>query len=143
MHHPSDAYCGRIPIEFPIKPTAPPLPTTAISCLGASRTPAVGARGWRRHPGVRETCTKPDLPTLASAPPTPPHRHRAGLRIRGRTYCPEAPPAIVSARRDAGDQYGNLDTRSDFLSLAAAGGGRATGEAGLRGQLRSLASTQR
>ena len=30
---------------------------TAISCLGASRTPAVGARGWRRHAGVRKTCT--------------------------------------------------------------------------------------
>jgi len=32
-------------------------PLSAISCLGASRTPAVGARGWRRHAGVRETCT--------------------------------------------------------------------------------------
>jgi hypothetical protein len=27
----------------------------AISCLGASRTPVVPARGWIRHPGVRET----------------------------------------------------------------------------------------
>jgi hypothetical protein len=25
--------------------------------LGASRTPAVGVRRYRRHPGVRETCT--------------------------------------------------------------------------------------
>src|SRR5207248_7648352 len=33
-------------------------PLSAISCLGASRTPAVGARGWPRHAGVRETCTK-------------------------------------------------------------------------------------
>ena len=66
MHHPSDACCGRIPIEFPIEPTAPPLPTTAISCLGASRTPAVGARGWRRHAGVRETCTKAD-PAISSS----------------------------------------------------------------------------
>src|SRR4029450_11849356 len=30
----------------------------AISRLGASRTPAVGARGCRRHSGVRETYTK-------------------------------------------------------------------------------------
>jgi hypothetical protein len=35
-------------------------PLSAISCLGASRTPAVGARGWPRHAGVRETCTVPD-----------------------------------------------------------------------------------
>src|SRR6516162_7431292 len=34
-----------------------PAQLNAISCLGASRTPAVGARGWRRHAGVRETCT--------------------------------------------------------------------------------------
>ena len=26
----------------------------AISCLGAFRTPAAGARGWSRHPGVRK-----------------------------------------------------------------------------------------
>ena len=36
----------------------------AISCLGASRTPAVAARGWFPHPGVREICTTAD-----SAPP--------------------------------------------------------------------------
>ena len=36
-------------------------PLTAISCLGASRTPAVGARRWRRHAGVRETCTGRDM----------------------------------------------------------------------------------
>ena len=32
-------------------------PPPAISCLGASRTPAAAARGCRRHAGVRETCT--------------------------------------------------------------------------------------
>src|SRR5207249_8539643 len=48
---------GQIPIE-PVAPPAPNLP--AISCLGASRTPAVAARRWVRHPGVRETCTRTD-----------------------------------------------------------------------------------
>jgi hypothetical protein len=33
----------------------------AISCLGASRTPVVGARGWFRDAGVRETCTGADI----------------------------------------------------------------------------------
>ena len=32
-------------------------PLTAISCLGASRTPPVGVCGSGRHAGVRETCT--------------------------------------------------------------------------------------
>src|ERR1700746_652962 len=59
------------PILFPSAPSQQPLlrpnphraccnrpcPLSAISCLGASRTPAVGARGWPRHAGVRETCT--------------------------------------------------------------------------------------
>jgi hypothetical protein len=31
---------------------------TAISCLGASRTPAARKRRWHHHAGVRETCTK-------------------------------------------------------------------------------------
>ena len=35
-------------------------PTSAISCLGASPTPAVGAPGCRRHAGVRETFTTRD-----------------------------------------------------------------------------------
>jgi tetratricopeptide (TPR) repeat protein len=36
-------------------------PLPAISCLGASRTPAAAARGWHRHAGVRETCPKPEV----------------------------------------------------------------------------------
>ena len=36
-------------------------PYPAISCLGASRTPPVGACGWTCHPGVRETCIDADL----------------------------------------------------------------------------------
>jgi hypothetical protein len=36
-------------------------PTSAISCLGASPTPAVGARGCRRHAGVRETFTHAEV----------------------------------------------------------------------------------
>jgi hypothetical protein len=35
-------------------------PLPAISCLGASPTPAVGARGRRHHAGVRETFTAAD-----------------------------------------------------------------------------------
>ena len=35
-------------------------PPTAISCLGAFRTPAASARGGSRHSGVRETCTQTD-----------------------------------------------------------------------------------
>ena len=31
-------------------------PHHAISCLGAFRPPAVGARGWARHPGGRKPC---------------------------------------------------------------------------------------
>ena len=34
----------------------------AISCLGASPTPAVGARDCRRHAGVRETFTEAVIP---------------------------------------------------------------------------------
>jgi hypothetical protein len=34
-------------------------PLTAISCLGAFRTPAVGARGWARHAGVRKPAKRP------------------------------------------------------------------------------------
>src|SRR4029450_13300164 len=40
----------------------------AISCPGASRTPAVGARGRRCQPGVRETFTASD--SCAAAKPT-------------------------------------------------------------------------
>src|SRR6201993_4419120 len=32
-------------------------PLSAISCLGASRTPAVGARGWLRQAGARKAST--------------------------------------------------------------------------------------
>jgi hypothetical protein len=51
-------------------------PLSAISCLGASRTPAVGARGWPRHAGVRETCTRADIHRAAPEPPQskPPRR---------------------------------------------------------------------
>jgi hypothetical protein len=40
--------------NFPIAPRADAAPPPAISCLGASRTPAVGACGEGRHAGVRE-----------------------------------------------------------------------------------------
>jgi CubicO group peptidase (beta-lactamase class C family) len=36
-------------------------PHPAISCLGASRTPTVRARGSRHNLGVRETCTKAEM----------------------------------------------------------------------------------
>src|SRR6516162_9357725 len=84
MHHPSDACCGRIPIE----PAAPPLPTTAISCLGVSRTPAVGARGWRRHAGVRETCTLDACRRrawMAASCRRPRNLHTSGLTHRSKT----------------------------------------------------------
>jgi hypothetical protein len=42
--------------------------------------------------------------------------------ICGRTYCPGAPTAVVSGRRYAGEQYGNLYAGSDFLPLRRRGG---------------------
>jgi len=39
------------------KPQRNPI-LTAISCLGASRTPAAGARRGVRHAGARESCTE-------------------------------------------------------------------------------------
>ena len=50
----TDARSPQIPIARSVQNQAH-LP--AISCLGASPTPALGARGWPRHAGVRETCT--------------------------------------------------------------------------------------
>jgi len=49
----------------------------------------------------------------------------------------------LSARHNTGDQYGKLDTRSDFLPLSASGGGRAAREAGLRRKLRPGTAPQR
>ena len=64
-------HCGWPPLD-PMPSTAPTCsphracctagcPPTAISCLGASRTPAASARGGSRHAGVRETYTVSDL----------------------------------------------------------------------------------
>jgi hypothetical protein len=61
-------------------------PLSAISCLGASRTPAVGARRWRRHAGVRETCTGADVQT----------RHRNGSAQGSRRSRPQG-TAVVGA----------------------------------------------
>ena len=45
----------RHPDQTGVEPAAPSAPhLTAISSLGAFRTPAVGARGWGRHAGVRK-----------------------------------------------------------------------------------------
>jgi hypothetical protein len=38
----------------------------AISCLGAFRTPAAGAPGWSRHPGVRKPAQKATFLPFAS-----------------------------------------------------------------------------
>src|SRR5215472_5662936 len=117
MHHPSDACCGRIPIEFPIKPTAPPLPTTAISCLGASRTPAVGARGWRRHAGVRETCTQPDRRRVVAAAP----RCRTSLaRSAARVYASLDPASHrATTRRKAADDSRSCLSKSSNIAPSA------------------------
>ena len=48
---------GQIPIASLHRRRPPP----AISCLGASRTPAATARGWPHHAGVRETCTEVEV----------------------------------------------------------------------------------
>src|SRR6478672_7375861 len=42
--------------------TARALPHAAISCIGAFRTPAVGARGEFEHTGVRKPAQVPTLP---------------------------------------------------------------------------------
>jgi hypothetical protein len=46
---PSDLRCGQFPIAL----------AAAISCVGAFRTPAAGARGWHRGCRRPKTCTKP------------------------------------------------------------------------------------
>src|SRR5437868_328641 len=65
-----------------------PCPLSAISRLGASRTPAVGARGWPRHAGVRETCTRAAIrisfaERLGSTPKEP-----FGVRSGNGSCCP-------------------------------------------------------
>jgi hypothetical protein len=51
-----------------------------------SRTPAVGARGWPRHAGVRETCTvplqkRPQAPRCRPRPPKPKPRQMLRLVV--------------------------------------------------------------
>ena len=61
MHHPSDACCGRIPIEFPIEPTAPPLPTNRDFVPLLGRLPSTRVDGT-----VMQASEKPaQLETLA------------------------------------------------------------------------------
>ena len=48
----------RLPVDA--RSASPHVSLPAISCLGASRTPAARAYGWHLYPGVRETCTGTD-----------------------------------------------------------------------------------
>jgi hypothetical protein len=92
----------------------------AISCLGASPTPAARARGRHRHAGVRETCTGRELARVRQAtsstfsrPSKPrytrPIARRGSLRCYGKTG---ASAHLVRTRitqqvaRQKGDRHG-------------------------------------
>jgi hypothetical protein len=47
--------------QIHIAPAVIGVPPTAISCLGAFRTPAARARGWSRHSGVRKPAQQETL----------------------------------------------------------------------------------
>jgi hypothetical protein len=97
-------------------------PLTAISSLGVFRTPAVGARGWRRHAGVRKTFTK--------SRPFPSVRRR-GVVLgsgNGRSLCTDLNSSVLLRARTrlspsaSTGRPGDLRAGACACDLRAAGG---------------------
>ena len=70
--------------EIPIAPAAPAARPTAISCLGAFRTPATGARGWFVIPASENLHMSGHAGSQLQCPLCPPE---ANVNHSGRNVC--------------------------------------------------------